>query len=201
MGASGESTSQAKKRARTKRFLARFLRDRSGSTAIEFAALAIPFALLVFAILESCISFASQEVMANATDDVARQLRTGQIKAADLSDDVKLKNLICGKLSIMAGQECTTRLSVDLRSYDTFADAAKMSFTITDGDIELTKNGKKDPKQFVVEPGVSTTKNMLRVFYKWPVITDFMAKSMANLDDNSTLHYASVTWQNEPFND
>jgi Flp pilus assembly protein TadG len=201
MGASGESTSQAMKQARTKRFLARFLGDRSGSTAIEFAALAIPFALLVFAILESCISFASQEVMANATDDVARQLRTGQIKAADLTDDVKLKNLICGELSIMAGQECTSRLSVDLRSYSTFADAAKMGFTITDGAVELTKNGKKDSKQFVVEPGVSTTKNMLRVFYRWPVITDFMAKSMANLDGNSTLHYASVTWQNEPFDD
>ncbi|MBN9269505.1 MAG: pilus assembly protein, partial [Mesorhizobium sp.] len=60
------------------RLLARFARDRRGSTAMEFALLAIPFALLVFAILESCISFAGQEVMANITDDVARQLRTGQ---------------------------------------------------------------------------------------------------------------------------
>ena len=68
--------------SRAKRRIAGFLRDRSGSTAIEFTALAIPFALLVFAILESCISFASQEVMANATDDVARELRTGQLKAA-----------------------------------------------------------------------------------------------------------------------
>ena len=62
-------------------FFARFLRDRSGSTAIEFALLAIPFSVLVFAILESCISFAGQQVMANVTDDIARQLRTGQLKA------------------------------------------------------------------------------------------------------------------------
>lgn len=41
---------------------------------------------------------------------------------------------------------------------------------------------------------------MLRVFYKWPVITDFLAKSMANLNGGRTLHFASVTWQNEPFN-
>jgi hypothetical protein len=32
-------------------------------------------------------------------------------------------------------------------------------------------------------------------------MTDFMAKSLANLNDNATLHYASVTWQNEPFDD
>ena len=51
----------------------------SGSTAIEFTLLSIPFAVLVFAILESCISFAGQQVMANVTDDIARQLRTGQL--------------------------------------------------------------------------------------------------------------------------
>jgi Flp pilus assembly protein TadG len=183
-----------------RRILARFARDRRGSTAIEFAALAIPFALLVFAILESCISFAGQEVMANAADDVARELRTGQIKAADL-DETKLKTLICNQLTIMAGQGCTDRLEVDLRHYDTFADAAKARFTITDGNIVLTKDGTTDPKQFTVDPGLSTTKNMLRVFYKWPVMTDFMAKSMANLNGGATLHYAAVTWQNEPFDD
>ena len=178
---------------------ARFLRDRSGSTAIEFAALAIPFALLVFAILESCISFASQEVMANATDDVARQLRTGQIKAAQVNE-TQLKGLICNQLSIMVAKDCPG-LMVDLRHFDTFAQAAALGFTITNKEIELTKNGAKDPQQFVVDPGVSTTRNMLRVFYKWPVMTDFMAKSMANLNGNATLHYASVTWQNEPFDD
>jgi Flp pilus assembly protein TadG len=195
MGASSQTATAGK--AHDRRTLARFLRDRRGSTAIEFAALAIPFALLVFAILESCISFAGQEVMANATDDVARQLRTGQLKTVDTAG---LKQRICNELSIMAGSDCTTRLSVDLRNYATFADAAKTSFTITsDREVELTKDGVKDPKQFVVEPGASGTKNMLRVFYKWPVITDFMAKSMANLKDNSTLHFASITWQNEPF--
>ena len=45
-------------KARRSRFFVRFLGDRRGSTAIEFGILAIPFALLVFAILESCIAFA-----------------------------------------------------------------------------------------------------------------------------------------------
>jgi Flp pilus assembly protein TadG len=198
MGATSQFAAgeHGKPRAGKRRF-ARFLRDRSGSTAIEFAALAIPFALLVFAILESCISFAGQEVMANATDDVARQLRTGQIKPADI-DETKLKKLICDQIDIMVAQNCPG-LMVDLRHYDTFADAAKARFTVTDGDIVLTKDGAKDPKQFTVDPGLAGTRNMLRVFYKWPVMTDFMAKSMANLKGNATLHYASVTWQNEPF--
>ncbi|TIU18025.1 MAG: pilus assembly protein, partial [Mesorhizobium sp.] len=85
------------------------------------------FALLVFAILESCISFASQEVMANITDDVARRLRTGQLKAADIAGD-NLKNMICDKLEIIVSQDCPNQLSVDLRQYTTFADAALAGF-------------------------------------------------------------------------
>jgi Flp pilus assembly protein TadG len=180
-------------------FVARFLKDRSGSTAIEFTALAIPFSLLVFAILESCISFAGQEVMANATDEVARQLRTGQVKAADMTES-KLKQMICDKLEIMVAKDCPGLL-VDLRQYPTFADAATAKFTISNGEIVLTKGGSTDPLGFSVTPGPSMSKNMLRVFYKWPVMTDFMSKSMANLKDGNTLHFASITWQNEPFDD
>lgn len=181
-----------------KRFFKLFLRDRSGAAAIEFAALAIPFLLLAFAILESCISFAGQEVMANATDDVARLMRTGQIKKSDNIDETKLKGLICERMSVIVAKGCPG-LMVDLRHFDTFDQAAKARFSIVGGNVVLTNDGA--PDQFRVDPGLSTTKNMLRVFYKWPVMIDFMARSMANLNDGNTLHFASITWQNEPFDD
>jgi Flp pilus assembly protein TadG len=180
-------------------FLGRFLRDRSGSTAIEFVALAIPFCMLVFAILESCISFAGQEVMANATDDVARQFRTGQLKADGMTEQ-KVKDEICAKLEIMVGNSCNDNLEVDLREYTSFQQAALARFRIADGDIVLTQDGVDLPGNDV-KPGKSMTINMLRVFYKWPVITDFMSRWMANLNDGRTLHFATVTWQNEPFDD
>ena len=179
--------------ARRPRFFARFLGDRRGSTAIEFAILAIPFALLVFAILESCIAFAGQEVMANITDDVARKLRTGQLKAADIAGD-NLKNMICQKLEIIVSQDCPDQMDVDLRQYTTFADAALASFRIQGGQVILTKSGATQP--FAVTAGAAESKNMLRVFYKWPIMTDLLAQSMGG---NKTLHFASVTWQNEPF--
>ena len=175
-----------------------FFSDRRGSTAMEFAMLAIPFALLVFAILESCISFAGQEVMANITDDVARQLRTGQLKKANVTQD-SIKQLICDKMAIIVANSCADRLLVDLKEYTTFADAAAAGFKIVNGDIVLTQG--TNSATFGVSPGLAESKNMLRVFYKWPVMTDFMAKQMANLNGGNTLHFASVTWQNEPFDD
>ncbi|WP_245460395.1 TadE/TadG family type IV pilus assembly protein [Mesorhizobium sp. M1B.F.Ca.ET.045.04.1.1] len=177
-----------------------FFSDRRGSTALEFAMLAMPFALLVFAILESCISFAGQEVMANVTDDIARQLRTGQLRKANVTE-ASIKTLICDRMAIMVttncpGSEPNASLLVDLREYATFADAAAAGFKIVNKEIVLTGTTSTT---FTVSPGLAESKNMLRVFYKWPVMTDFLAKQMANLKDGKTLHFASVTWQNEPF--
>ena len=169
----------------------RFGRDHDGSTAIEFTMLAIPFSMLVFAILESCISFAAQEVMTNATDDVARQLRTGQLRAADVTE-TSLKKAICDRMEIIVAKGCPD-LVVDLREFATFAAAAAIKVKLTSAPDDLDTTG------FDVDPGGPLTKNMLRVFYRWPVITDFMSLAMSNLADNKTLHFATVTWQNEPF--
>jgi Flp pilus assembly protein TadG len=198
-GRLGEDTGSGIGKAKAGRvaFTRRFLGDRRGSTAIEFAMLAFPFALLVFAILESCISFAGQEVMANITDDVARQLRTGQLKQADVSGS-QLQDRICARLEIIVAKGCPG-LKVDLREFTTFAAAANAGFTVSGDTITLT--GVADPT-FKVQTGLSESKNMLRVFYPWPVMTDFLAKSMSNMSNGTkTLHYASAVWQNEPFDD
>jgi Flp pilus assembly protein TadG len=181
---------------RRRGFLTSFLHDRSGSTAIEFTLLSIPFAALVFAILETCISFAGQQVMSNITDDIARQIRTGQLKPGpDLSEDA-LKTTICNRLDIIVSPTtCPDSLEVDLHEYTTFAAAAAKRIKLTaDRDIDTT--GFYPPT-----PGLSQSKNMLRVFYRWPVFTDFISKRISNIKDGKTLHFATVTWQNEPFDD
>jgi Flp pilus assembly protein TadG len=191
------------RKRRRRGILSRFARDRSGATAIEFAVLAIPFAALVFAILESCISFAGQQVMANAADDIARQLRTGQIRIASGLDPAALAvrkeelwRMICDRLEIMVADDCPG-LKIDLRKVDTFTEAAALRI-VYDGSGQ-TKTLANSNFQF--KPGPSTSKNVLRVFYEWPVITDFMRARMSGLAGGKTLHFATVTWQNEPFDD
>ena len=175
---------------RRRSILRRFTRNARGSVAIEFAALALPFSLLVFAILESCISFAAQQVLSNVADDVARQFRTGQIKAG--IEDHEVRDIVCNRLEIVVSSNCPG-LVIDLKRYDTFAQAAAQRIPFKDGDLDGDAMG--------FSPGKAGEINQLRVFYRWPVITDFMRKSMSNLPDGTTLHFASVTWQNEPFDD
>ncbi len=191
-------------RKRRRGILSRFARDRSGATAIEFTVLALPFAALVFAILESCISFAGQQVMTNAADDIARQLRTGQIRIASGLDEPALAvkkeelwRMICDRLEIMVAKDCPG-LKIDVRKIGTFAEAAALK-------IEYLGNSNDTrtlaPSNFTFTPGPSQSKNVLRVFYEWPVITDYMRAKMSNLAGGKTLHFATVTWQNEPFDD
>jgi Flp pilus assembly protein TadG len=178
---------------RTRRGLfGRFARSRDGAVAIEFVALALPFSMLIFAILESCISFAGQQVLTSATDNVARQVRTGQLKAGSLNEAV-LKQKICDQMEIIVAAGCPG-LEVDLREFATFEEASKVR-------IKMTSDKDIDTSEFDVDPGPSLSKNMLRVFYRWPVMTDFMRKSLSNLKDGKTLHFATATWQNEPFDD
>lgn len=180
--------------APTRPMLSRFLRERRASAAVEFAILAIPFSLLIFAILESCISFGAQQLLTNATDDVARQLRTGQIKRADvLANNDLVRDEICGKIGFLVSDSCPG-LVVDLRSFDTFDEAAKIT-------TQFTADHELDTSSFKMDPGPALSKNMLRVFYRWPVITDIMRRSMSSLKNNKTLLFATSTWQNEPFDD
>jgi Flp pilus assembly protein TadG len=184
-----------KTRAGRKGLLRAFARQRDGSTAIEFSILVIPFALLVFAILESCISFAAQQVMTNATDDVARLYRTGQLRAgagpgANQLTHEQLRDRICERMEILVSAGCPG-LAVDLQTFTTFAQAAALRTPYSNGDLDDTG--------FVADSGGATSKNVLRVYYRWPIITDMMRLSMSTINGGKVLHFASVTWQNEPY--
>ncbi|KQZ16326.1 pilus assembly protein TadE [Mesorhizobium sp. Root552] len=193
----GSVSSIVDSRSSTRRsgLLARFRRDREGSVAVEFTMLAIPFSMLVFAVLETCISFAGQEVLANATDDIARQMRTGQIRTINETD---LRNLVCSRLEIIVTSGCPG-LKIDLRTLTSFNEGTKHSFMIDKGSNQVTLLYAGGNTAFTTQLGEAGTKNMLRVFYKWPVITDFMSKYISNMSDGTTLHFATMTWQNEPF--
>jgi len=180
----------------------RFQSNRDGATAIEFGILAIPFCLLLFAILESCISFAAQQVMSNVTDDIAREIRTtGKLKSSPTNltgtiNATTMKARVCADLGIIVATGCSTNVEIDLRKFDTYAAAAAAA------PIKLTGTGATrdiDKTGFKVEVGGSQTKNMLRVFYRWPVMTDLLRLSMSNIQQSKTLLFATATWKNEPF--
>lgn len=151
--------------------------------------LAIPFLLLVFAVLETSISFTAEQVMNNAVDKLSRQIRTGQIKPATTSQ-AQFRTLLCNEIRTMIPSGCP-EMEFDLQQYSDFN---KVPHAIT-----WKSAGVVDTSNFKYNPGGSGTINQLRVIYKWPVLTDLMKSHIAGLADDKMLLYASATWQNEPF--
>jgi Flp pilus assembly protein TadG len=167
----------------------RFARERRGSAAIEFGILALPFISLTFAILEASLSFSTQQMLHNAVDRVGRDVRTGRLRASDLAG-AGLRNLVCARISLVVARGCPD-LAVDLQSYPTFAAVPKA--------IPMTAGGDLNTSGFRVAPGGPSTINQLRIFYRWPVITDMLRASMSSLPGGKTLLASTATWRNEPF--
>lgn len=187
---SNRPTEKVNKSAGRSRLPFRFVRDRRGSTAVEFALLALPFSLFLFAILESCISFAAQQVLSNATYDIARQVRTGELRAADL-DETKLRDLICSRLEVIVTSGCPG-LKLDLRPINSFEEAAQLGEQWDANNSEFVDNP-------TFAPGGTLSINVLRAFYRWPIITTILIDPMANLPNGKMLLFSMAAWQNEPF--
>ena len=172
-------------RAIARRLVRRFFVERRGAVAIEFAVLAFPFLLLLFAILESCIAYAAQELMSNAVDDLVRQLLTGQLRAGGVNEETA-RDFLCQRMELLFPAGCRQEIRIDLRSFGTFEQAA------------MVFDGTLPPATFVFDPGGPQEKNVIRVFYQWPVITNILHGNLAD-DRGEMLLYATRTWQNEPF--
>lgn len=167
----------------------RLHKDRCGAVQIEFALLAFPFFVLVFAIIEVGVSFTARQMLSYSAEAVARQLQTGQLQANDATPE-KLRTLLCSRIQFMVGQGCP-ELSFNLISYTTFA-AVPVSNLVDAKGLLVKAN--------TVSPGGSSAINQLNVLYRWPIMVDLLQRlSKDAAPDGRMGLFTTITWQNEPF--
>lgn len=166
--------------------LRRLRRDESASTAIEFAIVAMPFLILMLVIIELGLAFFAGQVLDNAVADSARLIRTGQAIEANL-DQAGFKQKILDKLPGFFAEE---RLSVDVKSYSSFADVTIPPSIDDDGNLD-------DDLDF--NPGGASQIVVVRVFYRWPMAGSYLGIDFADLADGSRLLGSTAAFRNEPF--
>lgn len=176
----------------------RFFARRDGATAIEFAILALPFFVIVFASIETFVAFTAEQLLASATDTMARKIRTGEIRSTMTVQDYR--TAFCEEIKVM--MPCSTdeiktptKLFLDVRSFDKFSDIpAPVALSGTD----------LDTKSFKFAPGGKKSINIVRAYYRWDVITDLVRPLIANVKaaDGSNQNYlmvATAVIQNEDY--
>lgn len=162
----------------------RIQKSENGSTAIEFGILAIPFFMIVFAIIETMVAFAGEQLLANAVDDVSRDLRTGQItfnlgRSTDLTE-AEFRTKFCNEISLMLSCDGSgtskQKLYIDLQTVNNFGDIEVGIPKVSSADkAELDTSG------FSYSPGGSGAVNVLRVYYKWDILVDLIRPYITNI--------------------
>ncbi|MBN8953113.1 MULTISPECIES: TadE/TadG family type IV pilus assembly protein [unclassified Rhizobium] len=201
------NTSATRRNARGS--LRAFVRSRDGTAAIEFALLAIPYFLIVFAIIETFVAFTAEQVVSNAVDTLARQIRTGQITSdpnkTSYTTPQQFRQAFCNEIAVLITCSSTevqtpANLYLDVESYSSFA---SMPTTIprkssTDPYSDLNTTG------FAFTPGGAKSLNMVRAYYRWQIITDLLRPYLTNVrpTDGSASVYlivATAAFQNENY--
>ncbi|MXN45015.1 pilus assembly protein [Shinella kummerowiae] len=188
-----------------KGLIGRFFARRDGATAIEFTILTLPFFLIVFASIETFVAFSAEQLLANATDTMARKIRTGEITynlgRADTDKTAgQFRAAFCQEIAIMlkcsaAELAAPNKLWLDVRSFKTFAEIPK-SVPLTGKDLNTT--------DFKFAPGGKKSINIVRAYYRWDIVTDVIRPYLSTVKsaDGSKQNYLMVSTaviQNEDY--
>ncbi len=176
---------RAFRRLPTVQSLRRFQRNKGGATAIEFAALAFPFFLLLFAIIECSLFFFAGQLLESAVDDVGRRVRTGQLDNS--MTESQFKAAICTETAILF--ECG-KLKIDLKVAAKFEDLQ---------DPPTPVAGEIDESKYTFTPPCPEQIAMITVTYTWPVFTNYVAAHLSKLNDGSALLNALAVFRTEPY--
>ena len=163
----------------------RFRRSRSGSAAVEFALVALPFFAILFSLVETGLVFIGDATMQNAVKQAAREVRTGQVAGEDF-DLPAFRKSLC---SYSVFFDCS-KFKIDLKTYAKYSDIPL---------VAPVKNGQLDGSGFGYTAGGANQIMALRVYYEWPIYTDVMAKALSSLSNGNYLMAATVAFKTEPF--
>lgn len=163
-----------------------WIKNKNGSTAVEFALVGIPFILMVIGIIEMALMFASQSLLEASTAEAAREIRIGAIQQGGGEED--FKTALCDFAEIFI--PCAS-LQYQVVSLDSFQDAEDFP------DAEFDEDGDLQNQEF--DPGGVNDVVMIRVAYKYPIKTPMMQLMLTNNNDGNRILMSTVVLQTEPY--
>jgi Flp pilus assembly protein TadG len=174
--------------ASSRKQLARFRRNRRGSTAVEFALVAPVFFALLFAIIETALIFFASQILETVTQDSARQIFTGQAQGASLTQ-AQFATFVCSQTFVLF--DCNN-IKVDVQNY-----SSSFSSVAIASQIDATGNFIDNMHY---SPGGPCDVVVVRLFYQWPLFVTGLGYNITNLAGNKRLLSATAAFRNEPYN-
>lgn len=166
-----------------------FWRNRGGAAAVEFALLALPLILLIFASMQTALIFFYDQALQTGAQKAARQLLTGSVQTASMTQD-QFKQVVCANLP---PQFTCANVMVDVEASQSFQATNTNPLTPTyDANNNVTN-------VWQYTPGNAGDIVIMRVMYDWPVLGGPLAVGLNNQPNNTHLLVATAVFKNEPF--
>ncbi|MDP3660704.1 TadE/TadG family type IV pilus assembly protein [Phenylobacterium sp.] len=177
-----------------RRLFQRFARARRGATAVEFALVSFPFLVLLFGIVELAMVFIVSTTLEAATESASRQIRTGEFQTSAGNTKADFKLLVCSKMSWLQAN-CSTDLSLDVRTFATFNDLANYP------QLNPVTYNPLDPAANCWSPGEPTDIVLVRTRYQWKLFTPLLNNALQNMGagSNKRMINSISAFRNEPF--
>lgn len=171
---------------------ARSFADKRASAAIEFAMIAPVLFLFLMGIIETGVIFLAQFTLQGAINDVARQIRTGQVTPANTTVTA-LRQKICNEIGPFLA--CDSNLQIDV-------EASTTGFSGVSYQNPVTASNTLNPALNNTWPTSITYCSvvLVRGFYTWHVFTPFLQPFLANLSNDVHLISVAAAFRNEPYN-
>lgn len=172
-----------------RKLIAPWVRNKEGTTAIEFSLLAIPYVFLTVGIIEMAMMFTTASMLEAATGSAARMIRTGQIQQAT-NDPATQQNMFrdafC-EFAVLVNCSQVQLEVINIGDFSSFGDFAP-SF---DGDGNMVSQG--------FDSGGVSDVILIRVAYRYTLMTPFIGNLLGESGTNSRLFVSTVVLQNEPY--
>lgn len=167
-------------------FFGRFRRSQNGNVAVEFGMLAIPFFILIYAVIETCVVYFATSNLDSAVAGAGRLIRIGAVQAGGMTEE-EFKDEVCSRLHVISN--CSSTLKIDVRNFSNFGGITFPPLVDENGNIV---------EDTVFQPGGAGDIVLVRVYYSWGVLSPSLI-GLSNLDGGGRLVAASVAFRNEPF--
>ena len=164
-----------------------FLKREDGATAVEFSLIAVPFTLLLIAIVELSMFFAASSMIQGATEEAARLVRTGQVQQTNGDPQEMFENALCAHASVMANCD---NIFYEVIRLDNFADFTNYPLQF-DGDGNMVSQG--------FTPGGVNDVVLIRASYRYPLMIPLLANIFSDGPNNTRLIVATLVLQSEPY--
>ena len=161
-------------------------KDKEGSAAIEFAILALPFFVVIFAIAEIAVMYFVDSGLDAALHRTTRQVRVGVAKSGAW-DATKFKTVLCGELSFSFN--CSSKLKVRATVVTNMASIPKTSGQAS-GSLNVTED---------FDLGDSGSYVLIQAFLPWSPTFKLYPVASDRLSDGSYLLSSAELIKNEPF--